>query len=486
MQSRLIQRLGADKEKRTMRRYWAQLAFLACLISGFTGNALAEKTIKLDPSQHDSQIDNTSIKLPREQVQEFVKSIAIIKHYYIREVPDKKLFENAIKGMVSELDPHSSFLTADDLKELKTAVSGQFVGIGIELTTHEGALKVISPLEGTPADRAGIKAGDLIIKINGKIVRHMNLREAVNHIKGKKGTEVELTILRKGLDKPLDLKVTRDTINIKTVKHELFENKYGYVRITFFQGPVEELLQKAIKEMESKSNQKLAGLILDLRNNPGGLLAASAKVADTFLNSEKIHKYNDLLVYTEGRIPGSTIKFHMTPGDMTHGIPLVVLINGGSASASEIVAGALQDYRRAVVMGSRSFGKGSVQTVIPLTDDSALKLTTALYHTPSGRAIQAKGIQPNVSIPELEVTAKDIKGLVDIDESNYSNVIEGVGDKQAYIDYLEKMRKQRKEELKLAKKDYQLYEALMMVKGMASVVGSKKASVATRSTRALD
>lgn len=428
-----------------------------------------ENLPSIQPKQHQQHLQKAASPLPREDVQRFVKAIAVIKHYYIKAVKDDTLFNDAIRGMVTRLDPHSAFLDASELKDLRTAVSGKFVGIGIELTTHNGALKVISPLEDTPADRAGIKANDMIIKINGKMVRDLTLREAVNHIKGKKGTPVKLTILRKGLDKPLILTITRDTINIKTVKSKLYENNYGYVRITFFQGPVEQLLRDAIQKMQTESNQKLKGLILDLRNNPGGLLGASAKVADTFLDSNKIKRFNDLIVYTKGRIQGSTIQFRMTPGDMIHGAPMVVLINGGSASASEIVAGALQDYQRGVIMGTRSFGKGSVQTVIPLGDDSAIKLTTALYHTPNGSVIQTKGIQPNVVVPELNVSEKDIKGLLDIDESDYINALNNEGEKKTFQDILGKLREQRKAELKLAKEDYQLYEALMMLKGISAV-----------------
>ena len=297
----------------------------------------------------------------------------------------------------------------------------------------------------------------------------MSLREAVDNIKGKKGTEVKLTILRKGLEKPLLLAVTRETINIETVKSKLYDNNYGYIRITFFQGPVEKMLADNIQKLEKESKGQLQGLILDLRNNPGGLLNASAKVADTFLNSNKIHQYDDLLVYTKGRISGSTIKFRMTPGDALNGRPMVLLINGGSASASEIVAGALQDYKRAIIMGTRSFGKGSVQTVIPLGPDSALKLTTALYHTPSGRIIQARGIQPDVIVPELAVNEKKIKGLIDIDESDYTNHLSNETDKKAFEEHANLLREQRKAELKLAKEDYQIYEALMMLKGMNSI-----------------
>lgn len=409
-----------------------------------------------------------SIKqLPANQVKRFVRAIAVIKHYYIKDISDKKLFSNAIKGMVSNLDPHSSFLNENDLRELQTAVSGKFVGIGVELTTEGGALKVISPLQGTPAQHAGIKANDLIIKVDGKLVQNMTLREAVNHIKGPRGTKVTLTILRKGEQKPLNITIVRNVIKLVTVKSKMLENGYGYVSIAFFQGPVDRALRNAVSTLIKKSNEKMKGLVLDLRNNPGGLLDASAKVADTFLDSNRLKKYNDVIVYTKGRIKGSEIKLRATPGDMIAGVPMILMINGGSASASEIVAGALQDYKRAVVIGTRSFGKGSVQTVLPIGNNSAIKLTTALYYTPSGRVIQAEGILPDVAIPDLTVSEKNIKGLLDIDESNYRNHL--TNKNKSNIAKLKALKKLRKKELALAKEDYQLYEALMILKGMHTV-----------------
>ncbi len=407
-------------------------------------------------------------RLPSQDIKRFVSSIAIIKRYYIKSVPDSKLFNNAIRGMVSRLDPHSSFLDKSELRDLRTTVSGQFVGIGVELTTQNGALKVIAPLEGTPASKSGIKSGDLIIKVDGKLVQNMTLREAIKHIKGKKGTVVNLTIVRKGTEKPMKIGVIRNVIHLVSVKSKMLENSYGYVRITFFQGPVEKKLRRAINVLKAKANGKLKGLILDLRSNPGGLLDESAKVADTFLNSKKITRYKDLLVYTKGRLKGSDIKFKMHPGDILNGLPMIVLINGGSASASEIVAGALQDYNRAVIMGTRSFGKGSVQTVFPINQDGAIKLTTALYHTPAGRVIQARGIEPNVLVPNLEVSSKKIKSLIDVDESDFQNHLQN-GDMQGEEQRLEALRKQRIAELKLAKDDYQLYEALLVLKGMSAI-----------------
>lgn len=404
--------------------------------------------------------------LPQKDIERFVTAIAMIHHYYIKDIKNKKLFDHAIQGMVENLDPHSTYLDAEALKELKTTISGQFVGIGIELALSDGALKVISPLDDSPAQKAGIKAGDLIVKINGILVSQMNLSEAVKHIKGKKGTSVKLSILRKSTKKTISVKVKRDTIRLVSVKHRLLENGYGYLRITFFQGPVQQQLVKAIKALKKESNGKLAGLVLDLRNNPGGLLDTSGDVANDFLDAKKIKQFNQYVVYTKGRIPGSNSHIKATPGDLINRAPMVVLINGGSASASEIVAGALQDYQRAIIMGTRSFGKGSVQTVLPLDKNSAIKLTTALYYTPAGREIQAEGIIPDVTTPELNIT-HDEDDLLAIEEATFENHLANVKQNNARKSALKQHKTLLKKELKLAKDDYQLYEALMMLKGLS-------------------
>ena len=368
--------------------------------------------------------------------------------------------------MVSNLDPHSAYLDAEDLKDLETAVSGEFVGIGVELTTENGILKVISPIDGTPAARAGLKPNDLIIKIDNELVQNMTLEEAVNKIKGNKGTKVTLTIIRKGSDQPITLTIMRDTVKVQSLQYKVLNDHFGYIRLSFFQGPVDEDLNKAIDDLLSKN--KVQGLILDLRNNPGGLLDVSGRVASTFLDKQKTEQYNSLVVYTKGRIPGSDMQIKVTGTDKTNGLPLVVLINEGSASASEIVAGALQDYHRAVIMGTASFGKGSVQTVLPV-DDGAIKLTTALYYTPAGRVIQAKGIQPDVVVPPLEVTGKETGGILDIDEENYKNHLSNDSTEQNTQELLAQYQKERETEVQLAKDDYQLFAALMMLQGMSTV-----------------
>ncbi len=409
-----------------------------------------------------------TIQIPREEIQQFVTAIAVIKHYYIKDVSDQKLFSYAIEGMLLHLDPHSSYLDKEEMKNLQATVSGKFVGIGIELTIQDGILKVISPLEDTPAFKAGIKPNDLIIKVDNKLVSNMTLQEAIDNIKGKQGSFVTLTIIRKGTDKPLIKDVQRDEIKVVSVKDKLLENNFGYVRLSLFQGPVANNLRKAIEEMQ-KNSGGMKGFILDLRNNPGGLLQSSADVVNTFLDPNKLNnKYNDVVVYTKGRIPGGDVAFKANGSDKLKGVPMIVLINGGSASASEIVAGALQDYKRAVIMGTRSFGKGSVQTVIPVDHDSAIKITTALYYTPSGQMIQARGIIPDVSVPDLTVTSKDLSAGLTIDESDYLNhLVNGEAKKEE--DHLKQLKKVREQELKLAKDDYQLYEALMMLKGLSAV-----------------
>lgn len=451
----------------TFRKVLTIILLVTSLISAPLISSAAEESAPRLP-QRGMNLNRQNQQLPREDIQRFVTAIALIHRYYIKKVNNSKLFDNAISGMVDSLDPHSTYLDANELKELKTTVSGQFVGVGIELTvTKAGLLKVISPLDGSPAKKAGIKANDIIIKIDKKLVRNMSLTDAVKNIKGKKGTQVTLTVVRKNVSKPLVFKLTRQTISLVSVKSKTLENGYGYVRITFFQGPLEKQLRAAIEKLKQQSGGKLKGFVLDLRNNPGGLLDVSAEVADTFLNSDKINKYRDYIVYTKGRIPGSDMHIKMTPGDMIPNTPMIVLINGGSASASEIVAGALQDYKRAIIMGTRSFGKGSVQTVLPLGKDSAIKLTTALYYTPAGREIQAKGIVPDVTVPELMVRSTE-NGFIAIDESDFQNHLANDDDTKNKAAVM-KLKTAMKSELQLAKEDYQLYEALMMLKGLNAV-----------------
>ncbi|CAM4438647.1 MAG: putative CtpA-like serine protease [Legionellaceae bacterium] len=343
-----------------------------------------------------------TIPVPVKDIQRFTAAISQIKNYYVETINDEKLFDEAIRGMLAGLDPHSSYLDEEDLKELQNVTKGEFSGLGLEVIPDNGALKVISPIDDTPAQRAGIQPGDLIIRINKEAINKMTLREAIVKMRGKPRTLVTLTILRKGETKPFKIKLIRELIAVKSVKKQILSKNYGYIRISSFQNNTESELIKAIKSLVYQSGDDLKGLILDLRNNPGGLLDSAIDVTNLFLDSPKL-KFNKLIVYTKGRYPSSQYQAKATGEDILKEAPLVVLINEGSASGSEIVAGALQDHKRAIVMGMNSFGKGSVQTILPLDTKTALKLTTALYYTPAGRSIQARGIHPDIEVEELVV-----------------------------------------------------------------------------------
>jgi carboxyl-terminal processing protease len=376
---------------------------LLCIAFGSASFAFKEVATNSLTTQENKSNSNT---LQKTDIDRFTNAIAQIKDYYVQPINDKKLLEDAIRGMLSGLDPHSEYLDAESYKTLMMTTSGAFGGLGVEVTGEYGVLKVISPIDDTPAAKAGIKPGDYIVGINGKMVNDMTMNEAVDNMRGAKGSQVVLSVLRKGEKLPLSFKLTREVIRISSVKSKMLSPGFGYVRISEFQQPTTELMISAIDKLKKESGGNLKGLILDLRNNPGGLLDTAVQVVDVFLNNRTTHKYKDMIVYTEGRFPSAQYTAKAThPGDILNGAPMVVLVNEGSASASEIVAGALQDYRRAVIVGINSFGKGSVQTVLPLDDKHALKLTTALYHTPSGRIIQNKGIVPDVNIADLKIQA---------------------------------------------------------------------------------
>jgi carboxyl-terminal processing protease len=333
-----------------------------------------------------------------------------VRSHYVEKPDDSKLVEGAINGMLNSLDPHSSYLDPKSLRDMQSQVNGQFGGLGIEVTMEDGLIKVVTPIDDTPAAKAGLRAGDIITQLDDDPVQGLTLNQAVDKMRGAPNTKINLKIMRKGVDKPLDIAVIRDIIRVRSVRSKI-EDDIGYIRITQFNEQTTDGLTKAIKEINEKiPADKLKGYVLDLRNNPGGLLDQAIGVSDAFLDRGEI-------VSTRGRDPEETQRFNARPGDLTNGKPVIVLVNGGSASASEIVAGALQDHKRATLLGSRSFGKGSVQTIIPLgPGNGALRLTTARYYTPSGRSIQAKGIVPDIEVlqevPE-EVQAKtsgEIKG----------------------------------------------------------------------------
>jgi carboxyl-terminal processing protease len=314
----------------------------------------------------------------------------IVQDNYVEKVEAKKMIYGAINGMLRELDPHSSFLKPEDYKELQIETKGKFGGLGIEITLRDSILTVVSPLEGTPADKAGILANDQIIKIDDQPTQDMSLTDAVQKMRGPKGTKVKLTIIRKGERKPLEFELIRDVISIQSIRARTLEPGFAYVRISSFQSGTSNDLRKALDQLES-DNHPILGLVLDLRNDPGGLLDQAVEVSDEFLEE-------GLIVYTGGRLESQKMRFEAHKNSKPHSYPIVVLVNSGSASASEIVAGALQDHKRAIILGEPTFGKGSVQTVIPLNDGSAIRLTTSLYYTPSGRSIQAKGIEPDIIV----------------------------------------------------------------------------------------
>jgi carboxyl-terminal processing protease len=336
-----------------------------------------------------------------EGLEAFTNVLAIVQKNYVEEVGSQKLIDGAINGMLNSLDPHSAYLTPDLYKELQVDTEGSFGGLGIEITVRDGVLTVVSPIEDTPAYRAGVKSGDQIIKIEGELTKDMSLVEAVKKMRGPKGSKIVISVRREGVNKLIDFPLVREVIRVQSVKSKTLEKGYGYVRLVQFQDRTGADLDAALTKL-IQENGKLEGLVLDLRNNPGGLLSQAVKVSDTFLDS-------GLVVYTEGRLDNQKQKYFAHAGGYTD-VPLVVLVNGGSASASEIVAGALQDHGRAVILGTQTFGKGSVQTILPLENGAALRLTTALYYTPNGRSIQVTGVTPDVTVdnyPSLQLASRE-------------------------------------------------------------------------------
>ncbi|HWI40146.1 MAG TPA: S41 family peptidase [Verrucomicrobiae bacterium] len=402
-----------------------------------------------------------------ESIELFTDVLAIVKKSYVEEVDTKKLIQGAINGMLASLDPHSSFMPPDMFKELKIDTKGSFGGLGIEITIKDGFLTVISPIEDTPAYKAGIKAGDQILKIEDKFTKDMSIMDAVKLMRGTKGTKVTITIMRDGFDKPKEFPLIRDVIQVRSVRHKLLDSGYGYVRIAQFQERTDDDLKKSLKLLAEENKGELRGLVLDLRNDPGGLLDQAVKVADHFITE-------GLIVYTEGREAESKMKFEARKGGKEPDYPIVILVNGGSASASEIVAGALQDHNRAVVMGTQTFGKGSVQTIIPLSEDSGLRLTTARYFTPKGRSIQAKGITPDIVVEPLDVQGATKKQSMHIREKDLEHHFEPETKEAAPAK--EKDEKKAAEGDDQLKTDYQLIRALDLLKGWDILKKLKKAA----------
>ena len=423
---------------------------------------------------------------PLGELQQFSEVYSRIKENYVEEVKDKDLMTNAIRGMLSGLDPHSAYLDEAEFKELQEGTSGEFGGLGIEVGMEDGFVKVVSPIDDTPAQHAGLQSGDLIIRLDETPVKGMTLNDAVKLMRGKPGTSIELTIVREGKDKPFKVSIKRDIIQVKSVKTRLLESGYGYLRITSFQAKTTEALLEGLETLKKENKGNLRGLVLDLRNNPGGVLNAAVGVSDAFLDAGKI-------VYTEGRVADAKMEYNANKGDSLNGAPIVVLVNQGSASASEIVSGALQDHKRALIVGQKTFGKGSVQTVLPLDEKTAVKLTTARYFTPSGRSIQAEGIKPDIALQPLKVKGDDngadaFDPLSEADLSKHlanPNTKDQAEDKPAVTatppaepaappatDDKDKgadkegAGKADKGKKTLAEEDYQMFEALNILKGM--------------------
>jgi carboxyl-terminal processing protease len=405
---------------------------------------------------------NSQGQLPLQALRNFADVFNQIRLSYVEEVDDKTLLENAIRGMLSGLDPHSDYLDASSFEDLQNHTTGEFGGLGIEVGMENGFINVVTPIDDTPAERAGIQPGDLIIQIDNKPIKGMNLQEAVTLMRGPAGSKIVLTILRNGVNAPFDVKLKRDVITVASVRGEMLQPGYGYIRISQFQSRTGQDLKKQLATLKA-GREPLKGLILDLRNNPGGLLQASVQVVDEFIN-------DGLIVYTEGRLPNAYSRFMASAKNPADDTPMVVLINGGSASASEIVAGALQDHRRAIIVGTQSFGKGSVQTVLPLSEDSAIKLTTARYYTPSGSSIQAQGIIPDIVVEKARIEA--VNAGIQVTEADLAGHL-GRGD-GAESDGKSR-KKEKNDGNELAANDNQLYEALNLLKGLYIMSSAKKA-----------
>jgi carboxyl-terminal processing protease len=399
--------------------------------------------------------DDPNSALPLEELRTFTDVFTRIKNNYVEEIDDEELLENAIRGMLTGLDPHSTYLDGEEFKELRIGTSGEFGGLGIEVGMENGFVKVVAPIDDTPAQRAGIESGDLIIRLDEKPVKGLTLNEAVKLMRGKPGSEIVLTVVREGVDKPFKVSITRDVIKVRSVRSRMLEDSFGYVRVSHFQVRSPQGLLKEVEKLEAENEGPLRGLVLDLRNNPGGVLSAAVGISDAFLDK-------GLIVYTEGRIDDSRLRYNATPGDVINGAPLVVLVNGGSASASEIVAGAMQDHKRAVILGDKTFGKGSVQTIQDLPNGGAVKLTTARYYTPSGRSIQAEGVTPDISTARLTVASKTSEDDIEpLKEANLRGSLQNTDEKEAGND-----ADANNSRMTLAESDYELYEALNLLKGL--------------------
>ena len=416
------------------------LAFSIILLASFVVSAQQPEN-----DSPEANIARSEERLPLRELRVFTQVFEQIRRGYVEEVKDTELLENAISGLLLELDPHSAYLNKSDYDDLQESATGEYSGLGLEVGSERGMIKIISPIDDTPAAKAGIKAGDLIVEVDGVPVRGMALQKAIDKLRGEKGTSIELMVLREGQETPIEFTIVRDTIQFSSVRSRIIEPGYGYVRISQFQTSSGDDFKKELLDLKQQETP-LKGVIIDLRNNPGGLVPASVDISDAVLDGGTV-------VYTEGRLPSSNSRYEATSGDILEGIPIVVLINGGSASASEIVAGALQDHQRAAIIGTQSFGKGSVQTVIPLGDGRAVKLTTARYFTPNGRSIQAEGIVPDIIVEPAEIRRYQLRDRVREE------------DLEGHLEQASESSESPVEPEEDVTDDNQLYEALNVLKG---------------------
>ena len=402
--------------------------------------------------------------VPYAKLQSFVEIMNRVKADYVEDVSDEDLLNNAIRGMLAGLDPHSAYLEGDAFRDMTITTSGQFGGLGIEVQMQNGWVRVVAPIDETPAAKAGIQPGDYIIKIDDTPVKGMTLTDAVKRMRGEPGSKIRITVISDGAAAPREIKLTRDIINVASVRSRMLEPGIGYLRVSQFSSTTGRSLVDEVAKLNKEAEGGLKGVILDLRNNPGGVLNAAVQVSDAFLEKGTI-------VSIKGREEGNAREFNASPGDVLEGRPVVVMVNGGSASASEIVAGALQDHKRGVLVGTKTFGKGSVQTILPLRDETAIKLTTARYFTPSGRSIQAAGIEPDVSLRPVEVKRLDTNPAA-ISEADLDGRLDGDevedGDDSAEAE----AARRAEEATKIAESDYALYESLNLLKGLI-IVGQR-------------
>ncbi|HIG39913.1 MAG: S41 family peptidase [bacterium] len=434
-----------------MKQYNRHLVAIAMLV--LSADSFASEVSPGDGVQVPSPPPETKElkpRLPLNELRVFAEVFNRVSEAYVEEIDDRTLLEKAIKGMLSELDPHSAYLDRKSFTDLQENTTGNYGGLGLEVAMDGGFLRVVTPMDDTPADKAGIEAGDLILQLDDVPVKGMSLNDSIKSMRGEPGSEVKLTFIREGEPIPKEVTLTREVIKVASVRQRFLEDGYGYLRIAQFQSGTGGEVRDAVNKLSEEG--KLSGLILDLRNNPGGVLQSAVEVSDAFIS-------DGLIVYTTGRLLNADLRFSATTPDSTNGVPMVVLVNEGSASASEIVAGALQDHGRAVIMGVNTFGKGSVQTVLPLNNEKAIKLTTALYYTPNGRSIQAEGIVPDIHVDRSKVTRLKSNPFRLKERDLPKHLQNGNGHKPGEED-------DDDEPIDLASTDYQLNEALTLLKGL--------------------